>query len=125
VRLQSANEAPPGPQRADAPHRRRRAHARPSEPARARRADPGLRPAGQETRVLGATALLFHERAPSLAALAELRPPATIAGMDFSLWLARTPPADLPHDRAAFLWWTGVDYRFRRRGRRAVGIGLV
>jgi len=42
--------------------------------------------------------------------------------MDFSLWLARTPPADLPHDRAAFLWWTGVDYRFRRRGRRALGI---
>ncbi|KAK9835072.1 hypothetical protein WJX81_008531 [Elliptochloris bilobata] len=78
--------------------------------------DPALRPVGQETRVLGATALLFHGRTAALAALAALRPPVSPAAMDFSLWLARQPPADLPHDRAAFLWWTGVDYRFRRRG---------
>ncbi len=77
-------------------------------------ADPALRPAKQDSRVLGATALLFHDRAESLAALAAQQPPASAAAMDFSLWLTRRPPADLPHDRAAFLWWTGVDYRFRR-----------
>ena len=64
--------------------------------------------------MLGATALLFHDQAESLAALAAQQPPVSAAAMDYSLWLTRRPPADLPHDRAAFLWWTGVDYRFRR-----------
>ena len=67
--------------------------------------------------MLGATALLLHDRGAALAALGSPWPPASAAAMDFSLWLARRPPADLPHDRAAFLWWTGVDYRFRRRAR--------
>ena len=78
------------------------------------RADPGLAPAGQDSRVVGAIALMFHDRGVSLRKLRVLRPPLAAASLDYSLWLARAPPGGLAHDRAAFLWWTGVHYKLRR-----------
>ncbi len=64
--------------------------------------------------MVGAIALMFHDRGASLRKLRALRPPLSAAALDFSLWLARTPPDGLEHRRAAFLWWTGVHYKLRR-----------
>ena len=80
----------------------------------AARVDPSLAPAGQDSRVVGAIALMFHDRGVSLRKLSALRPPLAAASLDYSLWLARTPPDGLEHGRAAFLWWTGVHYKLRR-----------
>ena len=80
------------------------------------RADPGLAPKGQDSRVVGAIALMFHDRQHALRKAASLRPPLPPAALDYSLWLARAPPAGLEHERAAFLWWTGVQYKMRRCG---------
>ncbi|KAK9909343.1 hypothetical protein WJX75_000764 [Coccomyxa subellipsoidea] len=78
--------------------------------------DASLAPAGQDSRVVGATALMFHERRIALRKMVRLRPPMPAASLDYSLWLARRPPEGLQHDRAAFIWWTGVHYKMRRRG---------
>ncbi len=43
-----------------------------------------------------------------------LRPPLPAVALNFSLWLARTPPEGLQVNRAAFIWWTGVHYKMRR-----------
>ena len=83
---------------------------------RGRRADPGLAPAGQDSRVVGAIALMFHDRRVALAKMRALRPPLSAASLDYSLWLARHPPEGLEATRAAFLWWTAVHHKLRRCG---------
>ena len=76
--------------------------------------DPSLLPEGQESLVGGATALMFHDREASLAALRGVGDGISTAALDYSLWLSNRPPADLPHDRVMFTWWTAVDARLRR-----------
>ncbi|CAL8467740.1 g7278 [Coccomyxa elongata] len=78
--------------------------------------DPSLAPAGQDSRVIGATALMFHDRSVSIRKMQRLRPPLPAVALNFSLWLARTPPEGLQVNRAAFIWWTGVHYKMRRKG---------
>ena len=80
------------------------------------RADPGLAPAGQDSRVVGAIALMFHDRRVALAKMRGLRPPLAAGSLDYSLWLARAPPDGLETQRAAFLWWTAVHHKLRRCG---------
>jgi hypothetical protein len=62
----------------------------------------------------GVLAQMFHERRIALRKMVRLRPPMPAASLDYSLWLARRPPEGLQHDRAAFIWWTGVHYKMRR-----------
>lgn len=77
-------------------------------------ADASLLPRGQDTRVVGATALMFHDRRVSLAKMKQLSPPLQTSQLDYSLWLARSPPEGLEHERAAFIWWTSTHYKMRR-----------
>ena len=85
-------------------------------PGRGRRADPGLAPAGQDSRVVGAISLMFHDRRVALAKMRALRPPLPAASLDCSLWLAPRPPKGKEVARAAFLWYTAVHYKLRRCG---------
>lgn len=80
-------------------------------------ADASLLPEGQDTRVVGATALMFHSRQASLTKMRRLNPPLQTSQLDYSLWLARSPPEGLEHQRAAFIWWTSTHYKMRRCGR--------
>eukprot|EP00884_Botryococcus_braunii_P016566 jgi/Botrbrau1/3593/Bobra.0078s0044.1 len=73
-------------------------------------------PRGQDSRVIGTIAILFHEREKALQRLALLESPLPASALDYSLWLSLSPPPDLPFRRAAFLWWTGVHYRYRGQG---------
>ena len=66
--------------------------------------------------MVGATALMFHDRRVSLTKMKQLNPPLQTSQLDFSLWLARSPPEGLEHERAAFIWWTSTHYKMRRCG---------
>lgn len=91
-------------------------------------------PPPQLASCLGAAAILFHDRAASLTALAALKeaarvplPPSAIASasaeaMDWGLWLRDAPPPAWPPRRAALLWWVGVPPTARRAG---IGSALV
>lgn len=57
---------------------------------------------------------MFHDRSVSIRKMQRLRPPLPAAALNFSLWLARTPPEGLHVNRVAFIWWTGVHYKMRR-----------
>lgn len=78
--------------------------------------DRSLLPEGQDSVVVGATAMLFHDRAASLQRIPLLSTPLTTADLDYSLWLAPFPPPDLEHNRCVFVWWTSTDSNFRRCG---------
>jgi hypothetical protein len=81
-------------------------------------ADPALAPEGQDSRVVGVTSLMFHDRRVSLQKMKRLRPALSSTALDYSLWLACTPPDDLEYDKAAFIWWTATNYKCRRWGQR-------
>ncbi len=87
-------------------------------------ADASLLPKGQDTRVVGATALMFHDRRATLSKMKRLNPPLQTSQVDYSLWLSRTPPEGLEHQRAAFIWWTSTHYKMRRCVKSAVVPGL-
>ena len=77
-------------------------------------ADPQLLSEGQDSRIIGATAMMFHDRAAALEhmQLMDWRP--HVADLDYNLWLSSRPPPDQEHKRAVFIWWTSVDLDFRR-----------
>lgn len=77
-------------------------------------ADATLLPKGQDTRVVGATALMFHDRRATLSKMKRLNPPLQTSQVDYSLWLSRSPPEGLEYQRAAFIWWTSTHYKMRR-----------
>ena len=83
-------------------------------------ADASLLPKGQDTRVVGATALMFHDRRATLSKMKRLNPPLQTSQVDYSLWLSRTPPEGLEHHRAAFIWWTSTHYKMRRCVKSAI-----
>ena len=64
--------------------------------------------------MVGATALMFHDRRATLSKMKRLTPPLQTSQVDYSLWLSRSPPEDLEHQRAAFIWWTSTHYKMRR-----------
>ena len=64
--------------------------------------------------MVGTTALMFHDRQSSLRKMRKLVPPLQTSQLDYSLWLARSPPEGLEHHRAAFIWWTSTHYKMRR-----------
>ena len=64
--------------------------------------------------MVGTTALMFHDRHVSLQKMKKLVPPLQTSQLDYSLWLARSPPEGLEHHRAAFIWWTSTHYKMRR-----------
>ena len=66
--------------------------------------------------MVGATAIMFHDRRYSLPKMKQLVPPLQVSQLDFSLWLARSPPEGLETQRAAFIWWTSTHYKMRRYG---------
>jgi len=57
---------------------------------------------------------MLHDRQMSLSRMQRLRPPLSSAALNYSLWLARSPPEGLQHERCAFIWWTGTHYKMRR-----------
>lgn len=77
-------------------------------------ADPSVLSAGQTSVVAGAIALMLHERVSALRKLQPMsrQPPHLL--LDSALWVLRSPPASLPTDRAAFMWWTGTASQYRR-----------
>ena len=70
--------------------------------------------------MIGATALMFHDRRATLSKMKRLSPPLQTSQVDYSLWLSRSPPEGLEHQRAAFIWWTSTHYKMRRCVKAAV-----
>ncbi|KAK9804592.1 hypothetical protein WJX73_004577 [Symbiochloris irregularis] len=71
---------------------------------------------GQTSRVAGAIAVMLHSRSASLRKLEPLTKQAPELMLDTALWVENQPPPNLPHQRAAFMWWTGTSSRYRRQG---------
>lgn len=77
-------------------------------------ADTSVLPEGQDSIVIGATSLMFHERLSTLEKFLKLNLPLTSQSLDQNLFLAESPPPDLDYKLAAFIWWTSVDPAYRR-----------
>lgn len=77
-------------------------------------ADPSVLPPEQDSIVVGATALMFHDRLTTLEKFLKLKLPLSSKNLDQNLFLSDTPPPDLDYKSAAFIWWTSVDPGHRR-----------
>ena len=69
---------------------------------------------GQDSVVIGATSLMFHDRLSTLEKFLKLNLPISSQNLDQNLFLADSPPPDLDYKSAAFIWWTSVDPGYRR-----------
>ena len=90
-----------------------RAHGRMMQ-LQCRCADTGVLASGHDSRVIGAIALMFHERSAALRRLGQLAPPVEAASLDLALWMRKNPPQEVVQKQATFMWWTAIDYRYRR-----------
>lgn len=57
---------------------------------------------------------MFHERLATLEKFLKLKLQLSTESLDQNLFLAESPPQDLDHKLAAFIWWTSVHSSYRR-----------
>ena len=76
--------------------------------------DSTLLPEGQDSIIIGATALMLHDRLATLEKFIKLKFRFSSKNLDQNLFLADTPPPDLEYKHAGFIWWTSIDPGYRR-----------